>query len=406
MITVTNYGQIPGFVEVKIRGLGINTRTLNAFDSLNVQDCEKIISYSSHLVLKDSNDVSSNIVPDQLGMFTPDEIRLARKDNKMLSLWINLSNLCNLRCRYCFNAAGKALSGELKLYEILRMMSEFKLLGGKKIVIVGSGEPTIDPNFELIIFNAYTLGLETVLFTNGLRIADEPKLVNYLWENDVSIALKFHSFDKKVQDFLIGRNVSEKIYKAIDIILNSEYKDSNRFSLANQVFKQNLADLPDTYRYCRDNGIIPRVSKILFKGKGKTCQDLYPEDYEVKDLYAELKRIDKEEYGLEWGRFTNNVYAGDQGCQLLYVNLFVDPLGEVQSCIGIMESLGNIKNVSLAEMWEKNTYKDIDAKLIGPCAKCKTHIQNRCYSCAGRNHLACGNAFQSTPCANMERMSL
>jgi len=271
-------------------------------------------------------------------------------------------------------------------------------------VIVGSGEPTIDPNFFRIIDYISSLGLETVLFTNGLSIARDPNLIGYLWDKKVSIALKFHSFDKDIQDFLIGRKVSEKIYKAIDLFLDSEYKGSERFSLANQVFKQNLGDLSDTYRYCRDNGIIPRVSKILFKGKGSTCKELYPTDKEIRDLYAQLKRIDEEEYGLKWGQFTDNVYAGDQGCQLLYVNLFVGPTGFIQSCIGILEPLGDITKESLAEIWSRNPYKNIDQKLTGPCKNCESHIKDRCYSCAGRNFLACGNAFSSNPCANMRRI--
>lgn len=340
-------------------------------------------------------------VPLQLGMFTKKEVRAARKKDSLLSLWINLSNLCNLKCRYCFNSAGKPLKGELSLEEIKNMLLDLHHLGGKKVVIVGSGESTIDPNFKLVIDFIYSLGMETVLFTNGLTIAENPKLVDYLWARNVSIALKFHSFNPKVQDFLIGKKVSEKIYHALNSIMNSPYKRSGKFSLANQVFKQNMKDIPLVYRYCRDNGIIPRVSKILFKGKGKTCKELYPAEKEILSLYQELKRIDLEEYGLAWGRFTNNVYAGDQGCQLLYCNLFVDPLGNVQSCIGILETLGNVKDKSIIKMWETNHYKHIDKMLKGACAKCEAHKKEGCYSCAGRNYLAYGDAFRSTPCSNM-----
>jgi len=345
---------------------------------------------------------NKKIVSLQFGMFGLNEIRLARKKNKLLSLWINLSNVCNLECRYCFNSAGKRLDGELSFNELCNLVTDAYRLGCKKIVIVGSGEPLLDPNFKNIIEIINLYEMETVLFTNGITLNDS--MCEFLLSHNVKICLKYHSINNSISDFLIGRNGSSaKINKALDMLINHKFHTFNSLSLANQIFKQNLTSIPLVYRYCRNNNIIPRVSKILFKGKGKTCTDLYPSQEEVTWLFNELKKIDKEEYGLEWGNFNDNVYAGDQGCQLCYVNLFVDVFGNVQPCIGILDTLGNIKDISLKDLWNANCLKHIDDNLTGECINCYNHKVYRCYGCAGRNYLENKSEFNSRTCGNFKR---
>ena len=39
--------------------------------------------------------------------FSTEEIRRARKENRMLVISIETSNVCNLKCIYCYTDAGK-----------------------------------------------------------------------------------------------------------------------------------------------------------------------------------------------------------------------------------------------------------------------------------------------------------
>lgn len=377
--------------------LNVNDDGINKFINFNNIDIKiKNVLDREYYELEENNEV-----PLQFGMFTLDEIRRARKKNQLLSLWINLSNICNLECRYCFNSAGKKLEGELSKEQIINLCKQAKELGCKKIVIVGSGEPLADPNFKEIINYIDKLNMETVLFTNGILLTNE--LCEFLLDKNVKICLKFHSFNFDVSDFLIGKYKSKKIFYSLEKLMKYNFHTLGKLSLANQIFKQNLNDIIDVYHFCRKNNIIPRVSKILFKGKGQTCKELYPSEKEVKNLFAELKEIDKKTYNLNWGNFNNNVYAGDQGCQLSYINLFVDVFGNVQPCIGILKTLGNIKDKLLKNMWENNYMKNIDLLLEGKCTECVNNKIYRCYGCAGRNYLENKSEFSSRICGNFRK---
>ncbi|MEA2085204.1 MAG: radical SAM protein [Thermodesulfobacteriota bacterium] len=83
---------------------------------------------------------------DQLGMeFSPKEIAAARARNGLLSMELELSRTCNLRCVYCYASSGKPLENELNLAEIEDVVEQAVQLGAKKIIVLGGGEPLLYP---------------------------------------------------------------------------------------------------------------------------------------------------------------------------------------------------------------------------------------------------------------------
>ena len=83
--------------------------------------------------------------------FSPEEIAAARSKNGLLSLELELSRACNLRCVYCYAESGLPMDNELTLDEIFSVIDQAVELGARKIIILGGGEPTLYKDLFTVI---------------------------------------------------------------------------------------------------------------------------------------------------------------------------------------------------------------------------------------------------------------
>jgi len=130
------------------------------------------------------------------------EIEGAMRDGRLLTLDLELSRRCNLRCIYCYTNGGEPLDGELGLEEIFNVIDQAINLGAKKVSIVGGGEPLIYPDFFRITDYLNSRNIPTIVFTNGTAISNE--MANKLSDHKVSVCVKLNSFNKETQDYLAG----------------------------------------------------------------------------------------------------------------------------------------------------------------------------------------------------------
>lgn len=102
-----------------------------------------------------------------------------------------LSDLCNQDCHFCAYRMSSGLSNELfpdergrknpnrripsgKAFEILDDCAE---LGVKAVQFTGGGEPTVHPDHLAIFAHAQSLGMDTALVTNGVRLDPEAEAI-------------------------------------------------------------------------------------------------------------------------------------------------------------------------------------------------------------------------------------
>lgn len=114
-------------------------------------------------------------------------------------LILSLGDICNLACKYCFNAEtrGERISAgtsvrRLTADEIRRILREFKPIGGHGVTFTGD-EPTLNAGFLDYYADAQASGLTVNVITNGttLQRLDWPRLVQVL----DSIHVSLDSFD-------------------------------------------------------------------------------------------------------------------------------------------------------------------------------------------------------------------
>ena len=134
--------------------------------------------------------------------FTEEEIKKAVAEDRLLSMEIEFSRICNFRCSYCYVPEKKEHRGELSRDEIKDVILQAKELGARKIIILG-GEPSIYPHLPEMLHFLAEHGFEVEMFTNGTGV--DAKLAKLLAELKVRVVLKLNSQKREVQDRLAGR---------------------------------------------------------------------------------------------------------------------------------------------------------------------------------------------------------
>jgi radical SAM protein with 4Fe4S-binding SPASM domain len=90
------------------------------------------------------------------------------------SVQLQLTNACNLACRYCCTNSGKPRSREVcyeRMLEVVRQIPE--VLGPKTRVALLGGEPLLVPWAADLAAEIVALGLSLTIFTNGIPLADK-----------------------------------------------------------------------------------------------------------------------------------------------------------------------------------------------------------------------------------------
>lgn len=129
---------------------------------------------------------------------------------------IDVTSACNLACPACFAAAGPH-GAHLSVSQIGAMMDRLiRCEGDPEVVQLSGGEPTLHPEIVEIVALAHEKGLGKVLInTNGVRLVEDPGLLDRLAEHDPTIYLQFDGFTPETYRALRGRDLSELKREAV-----------------------------------------------------------------------------------------------------------------------------------------------------------------------------------------------
>ena len=137
------------------------------------------------------------------------------KQHTCLAL-IEVNSHCNLDCPICFADAQKGFS--LSMAQVERMLDRFvELEGEPEVVQFSGGEPTIHPEILPMLRLAKDKGVKVVMLnTNGLRIAQDDRLLAGLAELRPTIYLQFDGFSAQTHQAMRGRDLLPLKLRALD----------------------------------------------------------------------------------------------------------------------------------------------------------------------------------------------
>lgn len=328
--------------------------------------------------------------------FSPQEIAQCLENKGLLSLELELSRACNLRCIYCYASSGQPLKDELTLEEIFSVIDQAATLGARKIIVLGGGEPLLYPRIFEVIDYILSKKLTVDLFTNGTCITED--IADNLYRRGIAISMKMNSRNPEVQDILAGKKGTfSAIEKGLAALKSAGYPDkSHKLGIETIVCRQNLEELPDLWRWARKQAIVPYIEMMTFQGRATENTSLEVSNTEVRVLFEKLAQIDAKEFGRKWEPLPP--LAGSR-CARHEYSCTVTSVGNVNPCPGVNITTGNIREQSLDDILHNSTVihelRNIRQNIKGRCAQCSHN--KLCYGCRGHAYQVTGDHLAEDP---------
>lgn len=317
--------------------------------------------------------------------FKGKDIREAIIGKRILNPSIDLSNLCNLNCPYCYVEKIGSLkkiknNNELGYFDYINIIDKLNDAGAKTINIVGAGEPTVDENFYKIAGYIKSLNINVLVATNGIKIAKSDKLIDFLNEIKASIVIKVNSFKNDLQDILVGKEgYSNYRDKALSKLISNGFNSDkpSRLGINTLLMKANIDEVYNIFKFCRENNITFIAGNYMPTGRTKDA--VFQGDYLLEDISSKklFEPISSEDYSLirkkilDYDKQNNfptispEAYISGLPC-IQGLGIQIDNVGKIWHCPArhklingklISKEIGDTKtNSDLSKIWKSESY--------------------------------------------------
>jgi hypothetical protein len=131
---------------------------------------------------------------------------------------IEVTQRCNLRCRFCFADAGNNPGADPALEDLKKQFDRLFASAGPCNVQLSGGEPTLRDDLPEIVILGRSEGFPFIqIDTNGLRLSEDPSYVKALKAAGLaSVFLQFDGMDDNVYRKLRGRELLREKRLAIE----------------------------------------------------------------------------------------------------------------------------------------------------------------------------------------------
>jgi len=333
-------------------------------------------------------------------------------NSPFLVVW-NLTNMCNLRCKHCYQRAGRVSKDELSLEEKLRLVDELAEAGVVAIAFSG-GEPLIHPDFFPTARRARERSLYVSVATNGTLIT--PSMASLLKKVGVGyVEVSLDSVRPEVHDDF--RGLSGAWNRTVEGIRNC-VNAGILTVVAMVVTRLNFEDVPELIDLSKKLGA-SRFMHFNFipigNGREIAGLDITPQQREelLRLLYDKSRTIGIEVLSTapqfarvvyqqshgeaiapahfylgqnrNWGLKALAEFIGGCGAGRLYCA--IEPNGDVAPCVFMPQIIaGNVKEKSFPEIWHTaKIFKELQVRtnLQGSCRTCD--FNRICGGCRARS---------------------
>lgn len=310
---------------------------------------------------------------DELINYNPQKIK---KISLPLSIQIELTSMCNMKCKYCYNSSGQKGNNELTIEEWVNVLNGIVDAGGIFQCTFSGGEPLLFNNLNTLMDLLYNDGTSFNLITNGTYL-DENKVLllkKYRW-NWIQVSLD--SVSPEIHDFVRGYHGGwEKAVNAIKLL--KQYKLP--VHVACVVTRKNLYDMENFINFCISLDVEKiRFSEVLYSGRA--CEsDLILLNKE-KEIFQKSINKFKHNYKNEINIEKATSYKEQlEYCQKFTpLSLIIRPNGDVKLDCVLPFVIGNVAKHSMLDIWE-NAYMFYESSLkkdyINKCLTGNIEIKN------------------------------
>lgn len=338
----------------------------------------------------------------------------------LLVVW-NFTNLCNLRCRHCYQNAGRK-TPQLSLTERLRVIDELEENFVPTLAFSG-GEPLCDPEFFTVARYAAEKEIYLSVATNGTLLTED--MCKKLRDHGIQyVEISLESSNPEYHDRFRGiPGLWERTVKGIE----NAVRAGLFVGVAPTVTRGNFRDLPALYRFVQELGVHRfYVFNFIPTGRGREIldEDLSPEEREemLEFLYDCLmerkiqvfstspqfgrKCVEKNpegvvitgHYSVSEGKLARvgAEYVGGCGAGRAYCAL--QPDGTVTPCVFMPIPVGRIPEKPLKEIWDTSrVLQELRDRTLyrGHCGVCA--FRAVCGGCRARAYAYFGDYLGPDP---------
>jgi radical SAM protein with 4Fe4S-binding SPASM domain len=329
-------------------------------------------------------------------------------DEQFYIQW-HITNLCNLRCKHCYQDDFSKKS-DLD-WQSLKRVSDNLLATLEKwdktaCIHLTGGEPLLKPELFALInaLDQRSTVEELGIITNGLLIDQEmtKRLSRFSKLRKIKISLDGGTAD--TNDTIRQRGAFEKVMQNLPLL-----RETGRFEILFMitVMKSNFRSLPSLFRLCQDlgvNGLI--IERFIPLGRGKEIMGEVLSKEEWKEMIGILLDFfpaDEEEHRFLPYQAFQVSFTGEEPellgapCVIGADGLCVMPEGTVFPCRRFPVSLGNLLSQSLRQLWEKSELLEKlrrKENLKGKCGSCDL---KECRGCRSLAFALTGNELEEDP---------
>ncbi|MFF4692411.1 radical SAM protein [Streptomyces sp. NPDC001307] len=301
--------------------------------------------------------------------------------NYPMSVYWNITSICNLRCDHCLSRSGKKQPGELTHEEAMRLVDE--LVSNRVFFLyIAGGEPLLRKDLFQVIERAREGGVRVYMATNGTYMTPEKAArIRELELEDVLVSLD--GVDAKTHDtFRRVPGAYRDALNAMDTLLDAGVG----MSVGTVVCRQTVSQLDDMHALLKNKGVpVWRLTGMCPVGRG---HEIYyqtglgvDEIRHLADFVAEHTGDPDMRVHLDdplpmkiWAlQGKSPVQPAKCGAGRTLCCVQYD--GTVTPCVLFDHPVGNIKDSSLGEVWRSAPFfagmREVSSTtLTGKCTSC------------------------------------
>ena len=305
-----------------------------------------------------------------------------------IHITIGLTNYCNHKCTWCYIDYAKDIKHQINadIDKMIDALTIAKKYGTKAITLVGDGEPTLHPQFDLLLEKVNNLGLDIGIFTNGgwkkKSITDSiSKYCRFVRFSVDAGSEEIHNLTHLTRDFsVVLSNIGEVV------------KNKSKYLTVGVQFafnQDNINDIEKAAKVYRDLEVDYLAYKPVYKN---SLNDEHKENsVESNNTYEKLsiaKTYETDKFKVYWKNWQLDalIYKKEESrgynkCRAIWLSPYFDENGNVEFCGNLKGrgfTIGNIYEQSFDKIWmsEKHLEK-VNAIDLETCPQgCKLHGLN------------------------------
>lgn len=182
---------------------------------------------------------------------------------------VSITNNCNLSCPICFTYNRPGRIYDMPVDHLKKLLDWLSASSGQlDLINITGGEPTLHPRIREMLACCKRPGIGRVTMnTNGLRLAEDPALCEYLAEQEVCVVLSLNTLDPDVSRRLHGRDIVREKRGAIRNLARAGVRMTLLHVMVREVNENALAgilDLMDRH----ENILSLTVQTMTYTGQG------------------------------------------------------------------------------------------------------------------------------------------